>query len=232
MNMTKWLLCAAGMAFAWNCTAQAADAAARPSTFKQASDSWKKEGLQPVKAAGLDLVFVRKEARLDGYSKVLLKPPVVEANPDWRRKSGMGVSTTPVKIQPVIDQITVMLHESLQKTLTDGGYELVQTPGEGVVEVEPAILNLFLIAVENSVQRGDSMDGRSLGRMTLVADLRDSRSGELILRAFDDEAGPKPERLMRDAVAECMAWTRSAMDGWTAALRGGLDISTGRKSAR
>lgn len=232
MNMTKRLLCAATMAFAWNCATQAADSAARPVTFKQASDSWKKEGLRPVKAADLDLVFVRKDARLDGYSKVLLRPPVVEVNPDWRRKSGMGVSTTPVKIQPVIDQITAMLHEEAQKALTDGGYELVQAPGDGVVEVEPAIVNLFLIATENSVQRGDSMDGRSVGRMTLVADLRDSRSGELILRAFDDEVGPKPERLMRDAVAECMAWARSATGGWATALRGGLDISTGRKSAR
>jgi hypothetical protein len=163
---------------------------------------------------------------------VLLKPPLIEVNPDWRRKSGMGVSTTPVKIQPVIEQITAMLHEELQKALTDGGYELVQAPGDGVVEVAPAILNLFLIATENGVQRGDSMDGRSVGRMTLVADLRDSVSGELILRTFDDEVGPKPERLMRDAVAECMNWARSAMAGWTGALRGGLDISTGRKSAR
>jgi len=209
---------------------QAADAPARPGTFKQASETWKKEGLQPVKATGLDLVFVRKDARLDGYSKVLLKPPVIEVNPDWRRKSGMGASTTPVKVQPVIEQVTAMLHEEAQKALTAGGYELVQEPGEGVVSVELAIVNLFFIATENSVSRGDSMDGRSVGRMTLIADLRDSRSGELILHTFDDEVGPKPERLMRDAVAECMNWARSALAGWSTALRGGLDISSRQKS--
>lgn len=232
MKTMRWLLCAALMACGWIGNVRAADSTARPLTFKQASDSWKKEGLQPVKAAGLDLVFVRKDAKLDGYSKVLLKPPVVEVNPDWRRKSGMGVSTTPVKIQPIIEQITAMLHEEAHKALSDGGYELVQAPGEGVVEVEPAILNLFLIATENAVQRGDSMDGRSVGRMTLVVNLRDSLSAKLILRTFDDEVGPKPERLMRDAVAECMTWARAAMAGWTGALRGALDISTGRKSAR
>lgn len=232
MKLAQWLLCATVVVCTWVCDVKADAESARPATFKKASDSWKNEGLQPVKAPGLDLLFVRKDARLDGYSRVLLKQPVIEVNPDWRRKSGMGVSTTPVKIQPVIDQIGGMLQEEVQRALSEGGYELVQEPGDGVVEVELAIVNLFLIATENAVKRGDSMDGRSVGRMTLVADLRDSRSGELILRTFDDEVGPKPERLMRDAVAECMNWARSAMAGWTGALRGGLDISTGRKSAR
>lgn len=211
------------------CAVQAAGAPARPSTFKQASDAWKKEGLQPVKAAGLDLVFVRKDARLDGYSKVLLKPPVVEVNPDWRNKSGMG-GKAPVKVKPVIEQITAMLQEEAQKALTAGGYELVQEPGEGVATVDLTIFNLFLIATEDSVSRGNGIDARSVGRMTLVADVRDSRSDELILRTFDDEVGPKPEQLMRDAVAECLTWARSALAGWSSALRGGLDISSGRKS--
>ena len=65
--------------------------------------------------------------------------------------------------------------------------------------------------------------------MTLVADLRDSRSGELVLRVFDDEVGPKPKSRMRDALAECMAWARSALAGWSTALRGGLDVSSGRQ---
>lgn len=211
------------------CAAQAAGKAERPVTFKQASEVWKKEGLQPVKATGLDLTFVRKEARLDGYSKVLLGTPVVEINPDWRRKSGMLPSATPVKVQPIIEQITAMLHEEVQKALTAGGYELVKEPGEGVIAVDVAIVNLFLITTQDSVDRGDTMEGRSVGRMTLVADLRDSRSGELVLRVFDDEVGPKPESRMRDALAECMAWARSALAGWSASLRGGLDVSSGRQ---
>jgi Protein of unknown function (DUF3313) len=229
MTTKKSLLWAALLSVAWACGAQAADDLAKLVTFKQAAAAWKGEGLQPVKAEGLHLVVVRKAAQLDGYSKVLLKPPVVEINPDWRRKSGMQSSTTAVKVQPVIEQITAMLHEETRKALTDGGYALAEAPGAGVVEVELAIVNLFLIATEASVKRGDSMDGRSVGRMTLVATLRDSQSGEVILHAFDDEVGPMPERLMRDAVAECMNWARSAMAGWAGALRGGLDISSGRK---
>jgi len=209
-------------------TAMAADVQ-RPSTFKLATDMWKKEGLQPVRAQGLDLVYVRKAARLNGYSKVLLKSVVVEVNPDWRRKSGMSVSTTPVKVKPVIEAVTRMVHEEAGKALATAGYQIVDAPGEDVIEIDVAVLNLFLIATEEMMMRGDSVDAKSVGRMTLVASLRDSASGELVLNVFDDELGHKPDRPSREAAAECMDWARSALSVWAATLKNGLDISTGKK---
>lgn len=59
MKLAQWLLCATVVVCTWVCDVKADAESARPATFKKASDSWKNEGLQPVKAPGLDLLFVR-----------------------------------------------------------------------------------------------------------------------------------------------------------------------------
>lgn len=209
--------------------AVAADAGP-PTTFKKASDTWKKEGLQPVRVEGLDLVFVRKESRLNGYSKVLLKSVSVDVNPDWRRKSGMSVTTTPVKVKPVIEAVTAMVHEETRKALEAGGYAVVDAPGPDVAEIDVAVVNLFLIATDEMMARDTSVDAKSVGRISLVATVRDAGNGDLVLHAFDDEIGHKPDRPYREAAAECMDWVRSALAAWAATLKSGLDISTGKRA--
>jgi len=228
LKHTGWVV--AALFAALSCNSAVAAGAEPPTTFKKASDTWKKDGLQPVRAEGLDLVYVRKESRLNGYSKVLLKSVSVDVNPDWRRKSGMSISTTPVKVKPVIEAVTAMVSEEVRKALEAGGYALVDAPGPDVAEIDIAVVNLFLIATDEMMERDKSVDAKSVGRMSLVATVRDAANGDLVLHAFDDEIGHKPDRPYREAAAECMDWVRSALAAWAGTLRSGLDISTGKRS--
>ncbi|MEO8673755.1 MAG: hypothetical protein ABI411_20800 [Tahibacter sp.] len=173
------------------------------------------------------MVYVRAAARLDGYSKVLLKPAVVLPNRDWRNAKSGSASKTPMNLKPILAEVTDMVRAEAETALKAGGYTIVEVPGEDVAEVSPAIVDFVLVALEANAAHGDEMGARSVGKASLVVDVRDSVSGELILHAFDQEVGPGTTDV---AWMDAKNWIRSAITVWATALRDGLDVSSGKKS--
>ncbi|HSX62426.1 MAG TPA: hypothetical protein VLF18_19755 [Tahibacter sp.] len=223
---------AAALAAALLCVGSTAAVAAKPpATAKQAADAWKSEGLQPVRAAALDLTYVRKDARLNGYRRVLLKSVSVTPDSGWRRNASMSASNSALNIKPVLAEVETMVREETVRALQAGGYALADAPGEDVAELEVSIVNLYLIAVDGGMSSNQTVS-TSLGKLALVAAIRDSASGDLVLRAFDQETGPEPKELPRKAADEAKAWVRQVVAGWGDTLKSGLDISTGKASLR
>jgi hypothetical protein len=69
--------------------------------------------------------------------------------------------------------------------LNDGGYRLVDAPGDDVLDVEMSIIDLDVAAPDiQSAGRVETF-AVSAGEMTLVAALRDSVSGDIVMRIFD-----------------------------------------------
>lgn len=194
-------------------------------TAKKALERWPAEGLTSIRVEGLDILYVNPDARLDGYRKVLLKPVTVAPNLDWRLKYYVPGTTQTLNLKPMVDATMAHVHKAVAHALRQGGYALTDVAAADTVEVNASIVDIFLIAVKIKGSRVERAEGLSLGNATLVADIRDSESGKLILRTFDIEYGPAPKRNPRLAGEEAEAWLLSAVDQWAELLRKALDVS-------
>lgn len=77
----------------------------------------------------------------------------------------------------------------LSDTLARGGYKLVDEDGEDVLRVQAAIVNLYITAPSAAAPGRSRNFVANTGQMTLVAELRDSVTGQLLARAVDTVRG-------------------------------------------
>ena len=170
------------MALAISCAQViAAQPATAPLSQAQATSGWSEEGLQPLKVKGLDLVYARPDADLGAYAKILLGAVTVAFRRDWERNGAPG-SRRPVSAadaQRIRDKLAKLVRAEVVQELEGGGYQLVDAAGDNVLEVDLAIVNLQVNAPDIGVGRTTSY-AVSAGEMTLVAELRDSGTGEVV----------------------------------------------------
>lgn len=213
----------------WSLSASAADRAMDVGKVKVAMAEWTKEGLQPVKVPGLDLVYVNADARLNGYRKVVLGKVEVSVDRGWKSSGyALGTSTTG-NLKPIMADAEVMVREELAKALEGSEFGTVDHPAADTVRVDVEILDLYLVALESGRARGRGSIGNSLGRVALRVSLVDSSSGELILRVFDREEGPEPRLASTRAAEEAKAWLRTTVNGWAEFMHEGLKLSNREK---
>jgi hypothetical protein len=116
-----------------------------------------------------------------------------------------------------------LFQETFRAELARGGYTLVDAAGPDTLQVTPAIVNLLITApADASVGRSRTYTSDS-GRMTLVVELRDSVTGEVLARAIDTRSGRGSGQLTWTNRVTNMADARQAIGIWASALRRGLD---------
>jgi hypothetical protein len=193
-------------------------------THKQVIEQWTADGLTSIRVEGLDAVFVNPQARLNGYRKILVGQVEVKPWVDWRNRYFVPGSTRTLNLRPMIDNATARVRSAIEREASDNGYAMVDAPAKDAIEVRVSIVDIFLIAVKTP-GRSERAEGLSLGNATLVAEIRDSTSQDLVLRVFDLQQGPEPQLPVSRAGEEAEAWLAKAIDEWAGLLRKGLDVS-------
>jgi hypothetical protein len=198
-----------------------------PASKKQAAAAWSEDGLQRVEARGLDVVYARPGASLASFTRVWIRPVAVSFRRDWERAGAPGGhgrlrSTDAERIKA---KLSGLVRDALLRRLEDGGYALVDGPGDDVLDVQLSIIDLYVTAPDVPTAGRVEVYAVSAGEMSLVAELRDSVSGEVVTRAFDHQRARetmRPERITRvDNAAEAEA----AAQLWAKALREVLDAA-------
>ncbi len=148
------------------------------------------EGLVAVKAKNVDKAWLLPGADFRPYKKVLLKRAEVAFQKGWLRDMN---SNTISKVNKVTEADAMKIVEAARagvdavwaEAFKRSGYEIVTAPGEGVLEVAPRVVDLYL----NSVDAPSAGISRSYtiqsGEATLHMDVRDSRLGTLLGRISD-----------------------------------------------
>ena len=217
-----WSLLAVLMLSGFAMHAWAAEQAAPDSIDAAAS---RDEGLQQIRISGLDRVYARPDADLSGYTKVLLPPVSVAFRRNWGRGTRGSTRVSSSDAQRIKDRLAALVHEEMVSELAKGGYQVVDTPGDDVLEVRISIENLNLNAPDTMGAGRSRTYALSVGEMTLNAELRDSTSGELIARIHDREAGRQFMTLRMITRADNVREARTAARGWGASLRNQLDLA-------
>jgi len=182
------------------------------------------DGLELTKSSQVDVLYKRADATLAGYRKLMIDPVQVAFKKNWK-PSAMEVSSSDrERIRTgVAEEFRKVFSEELQQK---GGYQIVDAAGPDVLRVSAAVVDLYINAPD-TMQAGRSRTYvTSAGEMTLIAELRDSDSGQILARAADRKNASSSPMTWTNSVTNT-AEARRIMRSWAQALRGALDAARG-----
>ena len=184
------------------------------------------DGLVRQPNTRLDAVFLRPGVSISSYTTIMLAPADVQFAENWDpnrvgRSSARRLDAA--DILAIKDNLSTMFGEIFRNELTSGGYQVVAEPGPDTLLVVPAIVNLFITAPDSgSVGRTRTYTANS-GQMTLVLEVRDSVTGEVLARVVDSRSGRSSGFMTFTNRVTNTADARRAIQIWATALRTGLD---------
>ena len=219
------------------CSAQASLAAENtpPTSKSKAASAWSEEGLVKQSIKGLDAVYSRPGANLAVYKKVRLGPISVAFRRHWEHQvaaAGGGARIRPEESQRIKDRLAKLVHEEMVKQLQAGGYALASAPADDVLDVNLSVVDLYVTAPDVLTVGRVQVFAVSAGEMTLVAELRDSATGDIVSRVYDHANARESTRPERITNVDNEVEARRAAAAWAKALRQQLDLakaSTGAK---
>lgn len=193
------------------------------------------DGLVLRPGTRLGAVFVKPGAEIVGYTSVLLDPLLVTFSTSWDPNSsrrGQVRRFNAADVAAIKDQLAELFQETFRAELARGGYALVDKPGPDTLRVTPAVVELYITAPDaGSFGRSRTYVADS-GRMTLVAELRDSVTGEVLARAVDTQSGRAFGTMTWTNRVTNTADARNAIGVWASALRRALDDVYGRSNVK
>lgn len=196
------------------------------STGQSPKAEW--DGLVRQPNTRLNAVFVRpdSEAEIVAFRNVLIDPVSVSFARDFdpnRRGRGSSQRLDSDDVAAIKDNLATLFREVFREELANGGYTLVDKPGPETLRVTAAIVDLFINAPDTMTAGRSRTYTANSGRMTLVVELRDSDTNEILARAVDTRTGRGTGTFTITNRVTNTADARRAIRVWATALRQGLD---------
>ncbi len=182
------------------------------------------DGLQRIDIKGIDMAYALPGATMSGYSKVMIDPISVRFHKDWKPKvAGTMRNLSAGDQQTIRENVAKIVYDAFVEELKKGGYSVVAEPGPDVLRVDAAIINLYVAAPDVMAPGRTKVYTVSAGEMTLVAELADSETGEVIVRVLDRYKARTTGNFRLSSSVSNAAEARSAASSWAKILRVELD---------
>jgi hypothetical protein len=186
-----------------------------------------KDGLQKTSVRNIDLAYARPGATLAPYKRVKLDPVKVAFSPSWNPdRAGSSIKLSTQDKENIRSAVAMLVEEEFARELQAGGrYPVTTDSGPDVLRVQAGIVNLYLNAPDTGHGRSRTIVS-SAGEMTLIAELSDGATGQVLARVADRrEAADTRMQITNGVVNESEARTIAA--GWAKTLRKALDNAQG-----
>lgn len=155
------------------------------------------DGLVRQRNARLGALFVKPGVDISVYQNVVLDPVEVRFARDWdpnRSASSPGRRVAPRDLAEIQTRLSELAREIFAEELARAGYSLVDEPSHETLRVSAALVDLVVTAPDTMSAGRSTTLTADAGRATLVLELRDSVTGEVLARAVDTRtarnAGP------------------------------------------
>jgi hypothetical protein len=184
------------------------------------------DGLEKREVKGVDQVYLRPNVQFAPYNKVMLDPVQVEFSKSWDPNSSRDLSRhlDSQDLQKIKDTLGGWVREGFAAELSKAGYVITDAPGDDTLRVSAAIINLYISAPDVQTAGRSRTYTTEAGSMTLVMEVRDAPSGQLLARVLDAQRA--------DSAGGRMQWTNSVtnqadaqriISAWAKKFREGLD---------
>src|SRR5205823_13207153 len=108
------------------------------------------DGLVAVRSWNLDELSVRPNADLASYRKVVIDPPQIAFRNDWNRSEqdyrGKTRRLVSSDVRSIAEDMASVMQSSVTEAFNARGYEIVRSPGPGVLRLTPTAAEVYVNA--------------------------------------------------------------------------------------
>lgn len=176
-------------------------------------------GLVAVQSQDLDQFYLRPSADLAGYRRILLDPAQVTFRNDFNKNSQDSLGFTrrllPDEVAQIARDAATSMDEAVTQAFKARGYEIVASPGPGVLRLSPSVVDLYVNAPDARPAGTSVSYTKDSGVATLVLEARDAVSGALLGRVVDHRRADETTRhLTRATSVSQNFWFEVAFSRW------------------
>lgn len=205
-----------------------AAAGATAATKAEREESMSADGLLKTKAKGIDLVYARPGASLASYSSVKLEPVKVAFRKDFDpKKPGSQMRLSASELEKIRSDVGRIVSDAFTKELAKGSYPTVVASGPEVLQVQVDIVDLYVNAPDTMSAGRSRSYTMSAGEMTLVMELADSATGQVLARVYDRREARDVGQLTWTNSVTNQAEAANVASSWARILRARLDAARG-----
>jgi hypothetical protein len=193
-------------------------------TKSQAPPEVTEDGLQRVDSKNIDIAYVRPGATLAPYRRVMLDPSDVAFSKDWDpQKTGSRMKLSETEREKIRTGLKNLFDKTFKEELEKGGYPVVTTAAPDVLRVTAGLIDVYVNAPDVMTPGRSTTYVMNAGRMTLVAELRDSETGAILARVADQREARDDMYLQMSSSVENSAEARAMIKRWAQILRSRMD---------
>jgi Protein of unknown function (DUF3313) len=188
------------------------------------------DGLERRDSKSLDAVYVRPNVQFKAYKSVRLDPVSVAFDKNWDpNRDARGASRlSSSDIQRIREELAKSFRKVFAERLGKDGYALVDADADDVLRVQAGLINVYINAPDTMSAGRSRTYVMDAGRMTVVMQLADSVSGQLLARVVDTKQASSYGRLQWSNSVSNSAEAQRAFGQWADALCKALDEVDGR----
>lgn len=195
-----------------------------PSVAAADSSSSPFPGLELVDSKSVDRLYRRPDLDVSAYGKILIGEPVVEFSKNWNPRNYGTYGLSAAQLKKIRVDLADLAKETFAKVLGAGGYEVVTEAGDGVLEIIPSIVNLYINAPDTMTAGRSKTYAMDAGSMTLALQVSDSVTGTLLAVVYDHKRDPSGRMQWATSVSNRAAASRT-LTGWAEQLKRELDAA-------
>jgi hypothetical protein len=189
------------------------------------------DGLELTKKKGLDLVYIRPNVAFKVYKDVNIDGLQVAFDKNWDpnesvRSLSRRMSTE--DIEKIRSDMVTEFRKVFVEELGKGGYAVVDKPGDDTLRVTPGLADVYINAPDRMEAGRVTTYTTDAGRMTLVMELRDGPTNQLLARVIDQKAGTDMGFAQVTNSVTNTADFRRMVRSWAQRLVKGLDKVNGK----
>jgi Protein of unknown function (DUF3313) len=184
------------------------------------------DGLQRVESKRFALAWIRPDAHFAGYKKLLVLPAEISyKDPDKARthaRPGSSGDDNYLLSESRMERLRKALRESFTtQVIEKGGWELTDQPGPDVMIARGGLIDM-IVRVPPVTAGRSRVFLDTFGEATLVIELYDSETRQILARIADREAAESPGNRMGTDM-EAPGEVRRMFTSWAKRFREALD---------
>jgi hypothetical protein len=192
----------------------------------QAATPATSDGLVAVQSRNLDELYLRPNADLASYRKIVIDPVQVTFHKDWNKVfvdlHGVTRQLRQDDVQRIAEDTASTMQSAVAEAFKARGYEIAAAPGPGVLRLSPSVVDLYVSAAGDLSPGTTKSFTKDAGEATLILEARDAVSGAVLGRAVDhrtarETKGTQLGDLRRTTSVSNIFWFDEAFRRWAAA---------------
>ncbi|GGA75160.1 hypothetical protein GCM10011369_16280 [Neiella marina] len=187
--------------------------------------------LTKVESKKVDELYLKSGADFSHYDTLMLN----EADVAFRKNAYRNDYATRGQMKRGMERASVKLKalfdESFREVISEkGNYKMTDQPGDDTLLLEPKLMNVYFVNLDDMSRASNvKVYAESAGEMTLVLELKDSVTGEILARIVDRQEATDWGRLVRQTSVDNHQQSKRMIKRWASQLNDGLMESATRQ---